>query len=75
MFLFSSDICGETDKVPRHARKFGDLAVLNRQIAAERTRALAAFRKEVAQSGFPSNAETASISDESLDGFIKSLDG
>ena len=72
-------MCGEPDTVPRHARKFallfGDLAALNRQIAAERTRVLAAFREDVALSGFPSNEETASLSDESLHAFIKSLDG
>lgn len=74
-FLFMSDICGETEKVPRHARKFGDLATLHLQIATERARALTAFRAQVAQSGFPAVTETAALPAEVFDDFIRKLDG
>lgn len=73
-FLFSSDICGETDTVPRHARKYGDLAILNRQVEAERIRALSAFRKDVAGAAFPQASETAAIPDEALEQFLNEVD-
>lgn len=73
VFLFMSDICGEAETVPRHARKYGDLAALNRQISAERTRALSAFRKDVAQAGFPVLAENAILPSSEFNRFVQML--
>jgi len=73
-FLFMSDICGETETVPRHARKYGDIASLNSQIAAERARALTAFRRDIALSCFPAMAETASLTPSDFDSFLRKLD-
>ena len=74
MFLFQSDICGESERKPRHARAYGDIAALNKQIAAERVRALTAFRVDVAAKGFPSETEVGQIDSDELRRFVNSLD-
>lgn len=73
MFLFSSDICGESTRTPRHARAYGDVAALQRQIAAERVKALAAFRADVISGGFPSDTEVSRIADAELAAFRATL--
>jgi 3-methyl-2-oxobutanoate hydroxymethyltransferase len=67
IFLFTSDICGEATRLPRHARAWGDLATLHQQVRDQRTRALSAFRAEVGSGGFPSPGEVAGIADEELE--------
>jgi len=67
IFLFTSDICGEAKRLPRHARAWGDLATLHQKVRDERKRALSAFRAEVASGGFPSPAEVAGIAEDELD--------
>ncbi len=74
MFLFSSDICGESPRKPRHARTYADLAALHAQINAERVRALTAFRADVASGGFPDETEVGQIDPDELKRFVKSLD-
>ena len=74
MFLFQSDICGESDRKPRHARAYGDLAALHKQIAAERVRALTAFRADVTSKGFPNESEVGQIDPDELTRFVASLD-
>ncbi len=74
MFLFSSDICGESARKPRHARAYGDLASLQNQIKAERVRALTAFRADIASGAFPNESEVGQIDPHELEHFIKSLD-
>ncbi|MDF1774630.1 MAG: 3-methyl-2-oxobutanoate hydroxymethyltransferase [Rhizobiaceae bacterium] len=75
MFLFSEDICGETDKVPRHARRYGDLARLHRQMDEERRAALSAFRSDIRQGDFPAPGETAGLDDQELQTFLSHIDG
>jgi 3-methyl-2-oxobutanoate hydroxymethyltransferase len=74
-FLFQNDICGESERTPRHARAYADLAALQRQIDAERVRALTEFRADVASGGFPSEAETSKIDAAELAGFVEALGG
>jgi 3-methyl-2-oxobutanoate hydroxymethyltransferase len=74
MFLFSSDICGESARLPRHARAYGNIAGLRAQIVEERVKALRAFRADVAASDFPSEAETATVDTDELARFVKLLD-
>jgi len=57
-FLFSADICGDGDRLPRHARAYADIRTLRQQIDAERLRAFSAFRADVAQGRFPAPAES-----------------
>jgi len=73
-FLFTSDICGESERRPRHARAYADLAAVHRQIDAERLRALTEFRADVARGAFPSDAEVSRIEAVELDSFVHSLD-
>ena len=74
LFLFTSDLCGESERLPRHARAYADLAALHRQIDAERIRALTEFRADVASGGFPSDTEVARIDSAELEGFLAGLD-
>jgi 3-methyl-2-oxobutanoate hydroxymethyltransferase len=73
MFLFSSDICGESERLPRHARAYGDIKSLRQQIVAERKTALVAFRADVAAKDFPGSAENASIGADELAQLIERL--
>lgn len=72
MFLFTSDICGE-GRVPRHARAYGDLARLHRQIADERVAALSEFRADVTAGRFPDASEVAGIDPDELASFVAGL--
>jgi 3-methyl-2-oxobutanoate hydroxymethyltransferase len=73
MFLFTTDICGEGPRTPRHARVYADLATLYDQVADERVRALSAFRLDVATGSFPDDTEIAKVDDEELGQFLVQL--
>ncbi len=74
MFLFTSDICGEGPRRPRHARVYGDLSSLHEQIRVERERALTAFRSDVAGRTFPNDSEVVEIDDGEFDEFVRRLE-
>ena len=69
IFLFASDICGESSKLPRHARAWGDLARLHKAAQEERVRALAGFRAAVASASFPASEQIAEIPSHELEEF------
>ncbi len=73
MFLFSNDVCGESARIPRHARAYGNIAALQRQIAEERVRALTAFRADVLSGSFPNDTEFSRIAPDELAAFRSSL--
>jgi 3-methyl-2-oxobutanoate hydroxymethyltransferase len=73
MFLFASDICGESAKRPRHARAWGDLASLLKAVREERVKALAGFRAAVASDGYPSAGEITEIPARELEAFRAGL--
>lgn len=73
MFQFTSDICGESARRPRHARAYGDLARLHEQVRREREAALKAFRADVVAGAYPAAPETVSIDDGELDAFRRSI--
>ncbi|MEN9646147.1 MAG: hypothetical protein RL238_2816 [Actinomycetota bacterium] len=75
MFLFQNDIVGESPRVPRHARSYGDVASLQQRIRDERVRALAAFKADVASGGFPAAGEVGGIDPAELAGFVAALGG
>ena len=60
IFLFASDICGETP-APRHARAFGDIASLREKIKIERATAFSAFRTHVASGTYPDETEVVTM--------------
>jgi 3-methyl-2-oxobutanoate hydroxymethyltransferase len=74
-FLFTSDICGESPRLPRHARAWGNLARLHDQIRQERIEALTLFRQEVSNASFPIKSETSNISEAELESFLNAIDG
>ncbi len=73
IYLFQNDICGENPS-PRHARAFGDLAALEKQMAIERRAALATFRAASLTGSFPGPAENAKIPPKELETFLDALD-
>ncbi|MEM7501835.1 MAG: 3-methyl-2-oxobutanoate hydroxymethyltransferase [Pseudomonadota bacterium] len=73
MFLFMSDICGESPRVPRHARSYADLNKLYAQIQETRISALSAYRTDVLENKYPGDAEVAGIDDNELAAFVDKL--
>jgi 3-methyl-2-oxobutanoate hydroxymethyltransferase len=74
MFLFMSDICGESERKPRHARAYGDLATLYAKIDETRVEALQLFRQDVRAGGFPAASETIAVDQDELATFIAALE-
>jgi 3-methyl-2-oxobutanoate hydroxymethyltransferase len=74
MFLFTSDICGEAPRRPRHARAWGDLARLHQAVRDERVKALSGFRAAVRSGDFPRDTEIAGIPDEELTAFRRDFE-
>lgn len=74
IYLFTSDIIGETARPPRHARSWGRVAELQNMINLERRQALASFRTEVASGSFPREAERASLPEKELIAFREGLE-
>ena len=65
-FLFASDVTGETPRPPRHARTYGNLARLRREMEAARVAALSAFREDVERGGFPGPEEACGMEPREL---------
>lgn len=74
VFLFSSDICGESPRTPRHARTYADLASMHAAISRERVRALSAFRSDVASGAFPSEDEVVIVDGNVIRDFVDHVD-
>ena len=72
--LFTTDICGEGDRIPRHARVYADLNALHAQIAAEKERALTEFRRDVLSGSFPNASETVAADESEVARFIAMID-
>ena len=53
IFVFVSDICGESENPPKHAHAFRDLGALQKQMYDLRVEALAEFHREVRAKNFP----------------------
>ena len=73
VFLFMSDICGESPRQPRHARAYGDLAALHAKVQAARIKSLTAYRADVLAGQYPADAETAGIDDSEFSEFVERL--
>ena len=52
VFLFTSDICGESSRPPRHARSWGNLAAKHQAVRGERVQALTRFARRWTQNRF-----------------------
>jgi 3-methyl-2-oxobutanoate hydroxymethyltransferase len=73
MFLFTSDITGESTRRPRHARAWGDLAAKQEAVRDERTNALKQFRAEIRAKSFPASVECAEAPQDEVEAFRKRL--
>jgi len=74
IFLFTSDICGENERLPRHARAWGNLARLHEAVRTERLAALSGFRAAVRTGDFPAKANVAGIADEEIEAFRRDIE-
>ncbi|WP_299782014.1 3-methyl-2-oxobutanoate hydroxymethyltransferase [uncultured Roseobacter sp.] len=50
---YMSDLSGDTDTPPRHARAFGDVGRIRKELRAERAKALQGYRAAVMDRSFP----------------------
>lgn len=73
LFLFTSDITGDGEHIPRHARVYADFNDLRARMDEERRRAMAAFRADVASGSFPSSDEVVIADAEELARFVERL--
>lgn len=73
VFLFMSDICGESARTPRHARAYGDIPALQAKVREARVDALAAYRTDVLEGRYPADAEVAGIDDGEFAAFVDAL--
>jgi 3-methyl-2-oxobutanoate hydroxymethyltransferase len=73
-FLFMNDICGESERTPRHARPYADLGAMHRQVHEARTDALRRFRDDVLAGGYPADTEVSNASADQLAAFVEAID-
>ena len=71
MYLFQNDICGELEYIPRHARSFGNVLKLEKEIYKERVSSLSKFKEAVFSKNFPNNKEIVQVKKSELDKFLK----
>lgn len=72
-FLFSEDICGETQNPPRHAHAYGDVLRLQAQIRNERVDALSRFQNAVRDQTFPYSDVTNQMKSDEMQAFRDAL--
>lgn len=71
---YMSDLCGDTENPPRHAKAFGDVLSIRKQLVAERAKALAGYRAAVMDGSFPDKATSVSMPAAELEKLKESLD-
>ena len=69
IYLFQNDICGEHENIPKHARTFGNVLKLKKDIYKERVSSLQNFKNSVENQTFPSEKELINIGKEELEKF------
>ena len=74
IFLFMSDLTGDTESPPRHARAWGNLRAIRRQLEDERVKALVEYRRDVLARAFPDAAVSSKMADGELDKLSEQLE-
>ena len=74
MYLFMEDICGDSENPPRHAKAYGNILKLRKQIKLERIKALKAFKKDSMTGKFPGKKQSSNLSKKEFDTFLEQLD-
>jgi 3-methyl-2-oxobutanoate hydroxymethyltransferase len=72
--LFLDDICGESAKLPRHARVFGEIGPARRALEKVRIDALVAFKNACTDGSFPMPQETASMPHDEYEKFLENVE-
>jgi len=72
-YLFMEDICGETESPPKHAKAFGNILRLKKQIEEERLKALKSFKKAVKKGSFPSYINSTQLKKKEFNKFLEFL--
>ena len=75
LFLFTSDLTGDGDHIPRHARVYADFNSIRSEMDAERRRALAGFRADVKSGSFPDDSEVVMADPGEVERFTAAIDG
>ncbi|MEO9825868.1 MAG: 3-methyl-2-oxobutanoate hydroxymethyltransferase [Paracoccaceae bacterium] len=70
---YMSDLCGDTENPPRHAKAFGDVGTIRKQLAAERLKALGGYRGAVMDGSFPDAATSVAMPKPELEKLKESL--
>ena len=63
---YMSDLCGDTINPPRHAKAFGNVGAIRKELNAERSKALQLYRAAVMDKSFPEATTSVSMPDEEL---------
>lgn len=71
---YMSDLCGDTENPPRHAKAFGNVGAIRKQLRAERDSALNGYRTAVLEGSFPDAATSVSMPKDELDKLKEGLD-
>lgn len=74
IFVFVSDLCGESENPPKHAHAFGNLAPLHEQMYRERVAALKQFHEESRALKFPYAAQSTYMHAGEEEKFLEALD-
>ena len=74
VFLFTADICGESRRLPRHARAWGDLVPVKQAVRDARVAALRGFRQDVSSGAFPAADEIVDLAPAELAALRSALD-
>ena len=74
IFMFLVDICGESERPPRHARAFADLRSIRSRLAEERLRALREYRSAVLDGSYPGAAASVSMRPHEHEKLLEALD-
>ncbi len=74
MYLFATDIFGDSEDSPRHAKIYGRLREMRQEMQAERVRAMTAFVEDAHQESFPEPERSVSMQADELEKFRSLLD-
>jgi 3-methyl-2-oxobutanoate hydroxymethyltransferase len=72
-FLFACDALGETERLPRHAKAFGNLRVLHEQLQQSRIEAFSAFQQAVETGAYPTSEQSSSMLPGEWEKFLHQL--
>jgi 3-methyl-2-oxobutanoate hydroxymethyltransferase len=74
IFLFMSDLTGDTENPPRHARAWGDLRAIRQKLDEEMLNALIGYRRDVLNGSFPDVSVSSSMPDSERDKLLEQLE-